>query len=108
MLEILFSVGLLHYLCISFVLFFIGLLGVLLSRNLLRIVMSLFIMSISIVINFVVFAYYCDMSFKKANMISIFVLLISMMQMIVAIVILYKIYKANEYLDAEKVKDKES
>ena len=41
-------------------------------------------------------------------MISIFVLLISMMQMIVAIVILYKIYKANEYLDAEKVKDKES
>lgn len=108
MIDIFINVGLLHYLVVSLALFLIGLVGVLLSRNLLRIVMSLFVMSISIVINFVVFAYYCDVNFKNANMISIFVLLISMMQMIVAIVILYKIYKANEYLDAEKVKDKES
>lgn len=108
MIDILLNVGLLHYLIISFLLFLIGLLGVLISRNLLRVVMSLFVMSISIVINFVVFAYYCDVNFKNTNMISIFVLLISMMQMVVALVILYKIYKANEYLDAEKVKEKES
>ena len=108
MIDLLLNVGLVHYLVISLFLFLIGLLGVLLSRNLLRIVMSLFVMSISIVINFVVFAYYCDVNYKNANMISIFVLLISMMQIIVAIVILYKIYKANEYLDAEKIKDRES
>lgn len=108
MIEIFFNIGLIHYLVVSFVIFLIGILGILLSRNLLRIVMSMCVISISIVINFVVFAYYCDVNFSTANMISMFVLLISMMQMVVALVILYKIYKANEYLDAEKVKEKES
>ncbi len=53
-----------------------------------------------------VFGHYCDNSMENANMISIFVLTISVVQTIIALVILYKIYQANEYLDAEKIKDK--
>lgn len=101
-------VGLLHYLVLSLVLFLIGLLGVLISRNLLRVIMSLFIMTISVVINFLSFGYYCDNSFESANMIGIFVLMIGVLQAIIALVILYKIYQTNEYLDSEKVKDKEN
>lgn len=108
MINEIFNIGLLHYLILSLVLFLLGLLGVLISRNLLRIVMSLFIMTIAVVINFLAFGCYCDNSLDNANIMSIFVILISVIQSIIAIVILYKIYQANEYLDSEKTKDKEN
>ena len=107
MIDNLLNIGLIHYLVLSLLLFLIGLVGVLVSRNLLRIVMSLFVLSVSVVINFIAFGYYCDNSLDNANIISLFVILISAIQTIIALVILYKIYLANEFLDAEKTKDKE-
>ena len=108
MINALVNIGLAHFLVLSLVLFMTGLLGVLISRNMLRTVMSLFVMSVSAVINFVAFGYYCDSSMENANMISIFVLILTVIQTIIALVILYKIYQANEFLDAEKIKDKEN
>ncbi len=108
MINALVNIGLAHFLVLSLVLFLTGLLGVLISRNMLRTVMSLFVMSVSAVINFVAFGYYCDSSMENANMISIFVLILTVIQTIIALVILYKIYQANEFLDAEKIKDKEN
>ena len=108
MLNALLNIGLAHFLVMSLVLFLIGLFGVLVSRNMLRTVMSLFIMSVSAVINFAAFGYYCDSSMENANMISVFVLILTVIQTIIALVILYKIYQANESLDAEKIKDKEN
>ncbi len=105
--EELLNIGLLHYLVLSLILFMIGLLGVLISRNLLRIVMSLCILIVSVVINFLAFGCYCDKNMDTANVICVFVILISLIQTVIAIVILYKIYQKNEYLDAEKIKDKE-
>ena len=108
MINALVNIGLAHFLVLSLVLFLTGLLGVLISRNMLRTVMSLLVMSVSAVINFVAFGYYCDSSMENANMISIFVLILTVIQTIIALVILYKIYQANEFLDAEKIKDKEN
>ena len=108
MINALVNIGLAHFLVLSLVLFLTGLLGVLISRNMLRTVMSLFVMSVSAVINFVAYGYYCDSSMENANMISIFVLILTVIQTIIALVILYKIYQANEFLDAEKIKDKEN
>ena len=101
------NIGLMHYLVLALILFLIGLCGVLISRNLLRIVMSLFIMTVAIVINFLAFGCYCDSLLDNANITCIFALLVSVIQTIIALVILYKIYQANEYLDSEKIKDKE-
>lgn len=101
------NIGLMHYLILSSLLFFVGIIGVVVSRNLLRIVMSLFIMTISIVLNFTSFGYYCDDSLKESNIINIFIILSCVIQSIIAIVILYKIHLANEYLDAEQISDKE-
>lgn len=108
MIDTLLNIGLMHYLVLSLLMFMTGLLGVLISRNMLRTVMSLFIMTISVVINFITFGCYCDNSYDNANMMSIFILIIAVVQTIIALVILYKIYQANEYLDAEKTKDKEN
>ncbi len=102
------NIGMMHYLIFAFILFLTGLLGVVVSRNLLRIVMSLFILTVSIVLSFLTFGCYCDNSLDNANIISIFILMVSVLQIIMAVVILYKIYQTNEYLDAEKIKDKEN
>ena len=107
-LSFILNIGLFHYLVLAMILILIGLCGVLISRNLVRIIMSLFIMTVSVVINFLSFGCYCDSSLEDANMMGIFILLIAVVQTIVALVILYKIYQANEYLDSEKIKDKEN
>ena len=106
--DVIFNIGMLHYLVLSLLLFMTGLLGVLISRNMLRTVMSVFLMTISVVINFLTFGCYCDRSLENANTMSVFILIIDVVQAIIALVILYKIYRANEYLDAEKIKDKEN
>ena len=67
--------------------------------------MSLFSMTIAVVINFFAFGYYCDKSLESVNMTGIFVLTIAVIQTVIAVVILYKIYQANVYLDSEKIKD---
>ena len=108
MINSLLTVGLAHFLVLSLILFLTGLFGVLISRNMLRTVMSLFIMSVSAVIKFTAVGYYCDNSMENANMIGVFILILSVIQTIIALVILYKIYQANEYLDTEKIKDKEN
>lgn len=106
--EVFFNIGLLHYLVLSFLLFLTGLLGVLISRNMLRVLMSVLIMTVSVVINFLTFGFYCDRSLENANIISVFVLVIAVIQMFIGLVILYKINQSNEFLDAEKIKDKEN
>ncbi len=106
--DVIFNIGMLHYLVLSLLLFMTGLLGVLISRNMLRTVMSVFLMTISVVINFLTFGCYCDRSLENANTMCVFILIIAVVQAIIALVILYKIYRANEYLDAEKIKDKEN
>ena len=80
MIDLFFTIGLFHYLILSLILFMTGLLGVLISRNMLRTVMSLFIMSIAVVINFVAFGCYCDNSLENANSISMFVLIVAVVQ----------------------------
>ena len=108
MINMFVNIGLAHFLVLSWILYLTGLFGVLISRNMLRTVMSLFIMSVSAVINFAAFGYYCDKSMENSNMLSVFILILTVIQTIIALVILYKIYQANENLDAEKIKDKES
>lgn len=102
------NIGLIHYLVLSFLLFLTGLVGVLISRNMLRVLMSVLIMTVSVVINFLTFGFYCDRSLENANIISVFVLVIAVVQTFIGLVILYKINQSNEFLDSEKIKDKEN
>lgn len=102
------NIGLIHYLVLSFLLFLTGLIGVLISRNMLRVLMSVLIMTVAVVINFLTFGFYCDRSLENANIISVFVLVIAVVQTFIGLVILYKINQSNEFLDSEKIKDKEN
>lgn len=104
--DAIFNIGLIHYLVLSFLLFLIGLLGVLISRNMLRVLMSVFLMTVSVVLNFLTFGFYCDSSLANANIISVFLLIIAIVQTAIGLVILYKINQSNEFLDSEKIRSR--
>lgn len=105
MIDYIFDIGLLHYLVLAMLMFLLGIVGIIISRNLLRIIMSMLLVSISIVINFITFGSFCSESLSDANLISFFVILISAIQITIALAIFFKIYQTNEYLDIEKIKD---
>lgn len=108
MIKVIFDIGLLHYLVLGMLMFLLGIVGIIISRNLLRIIMSILIVSLSIILNFVAFGSFCDDSLANANLVSFFVILISIIQVSIGLAIFYKIYQSNEYLDIEKIKDRES
>ncbi len=108
MIDIFFNIGLLHYLILAMLMFLLGIVGIIISRNLLRIIMSMLLVTISIILHFIAFGSFCDDSLMNANLVSVFVILISCIQASIALAIFYKIYQSNEYLDVEKIKDKES
>lgn len=105
--NLIFNIGVFHYLFLSFILFLLGIIGTVVSRDMLRTVMSVFIFSISVIINFLTFGFYCSKSTEDINLMGVLILIVVAMQFVIALVILFKIYQSNEFLDAEKIKDTE-
>ncbi len=54
----LFEVGTLHYLVLSFVLFLIGVVGIIVRRNMITVLMSIELVLNSVNLNFIAFSYY--------------------------------------------------
>jgi NAD(P)H-quinone oxidoreductase subunit 4L len=98
------DVGLLNYLALAMLMFSAGITGIIISKNLIRIIMSMFLITTSIILHFTAFGAFCDNSLANANLINFFVILISLMQISVALAVFYKIYQTNEPLDVEKLK----
>lgn len=107
MFESILDIGLLHYLLLSLILFVIGMLGVVVSRNMLRVVMSLLVVSISVVTNFLSFGSFCTDTLRYSNVFCILIVVISVLQITGAFALFLKVYHSNEYLDVRKIKDKE-
>lgn len=108
MIDNFFDIGLLHYLILALILFVVGMIGVVVSRNMLRVALSLTILSISIIINFLAFGAYCSDTLKCANVMCILIVVMTVLQISGAFALFLKVYHANEYLDIEKIKDKEN
>ena len=108
MINAIFDIGLLHYLVPAMLMFLLGIVGIIISRNLLRIIMSMLLITISLVLHFAAFGAFGDNSLANANLVNVFIILVSVIQVSIALAIFYKIYQTNEYLDVEKIKDKES
>lgn len=106
MIDILLDVGLYHYLTLSLILILFGLLGILVSRNMIKVLMSIFILLIGVIIDFVAFGFYCGNSYEYVNIVVFFVFFVIALQIILALIFLGKIFKTDEYLDIEKTEDK--
>lgn len=91
--NLFFNITLFHYLILSLLLFTIGLIGVIISKNIIKILISLEIMMSSVNINFIAFASFVESSCLTGYIFSIFYTAISAIELGVALTIFYLMFK---------------
>lgn len=102
--SIILNVSLSHYLILGLIIFCIGLTGVLCSKNMIRILMSIELMFCACNINFIAFANYLDLGNLLGESFAVFVISISAIEAAVGIAILICISKMGKEIitDANK------
>lgn len=84
-------------------LFLIGLFGVIISKNIIRVLISIELMINAVSINFVAFASYNDGLLVNGMIFALFITAISAAQVAVGIAILVSIFRHKHSINSEKV-----
>ena len=105
MVNMIFNIGLYHYLILALVLFLIGALGVIISHNVIKILICLEFMLTAVNINFIAFASYNDFVNLDGYVFSIFYVVIGAIEIAIALLIFYLMYKEKHSVDIEDYKE---
>ena len=97
------SVGLLHYLVLSAVLFSIGLYGVLAKRNAVVILMCLEIMLNAVNIAMVAFSRFVTPTELTGQVFTIFIILVAAAETAVGLAIIMSVYRRHDTIDSDKI-----
>lgn len=97
-----FDVSLIHYILLSTVLFCIGLLGVILSKHLLRVLIGVEFMFNAININLVACANFNDLMRLDGHVLSLFVMAVAVCELAIALAILLLIFKETQSVNADR------
>lgn len=96
-----FNVGLTHYLILGSVLFCIGLLGLIISKNIIRVLMSIEILLCAVNINFVAFANYNDINNLQGQVFAIFIMAVAAAEAALGLAILLSLYRNKPTVNTE-------
>lgn len=102
-LDAIFHIGLYHYLFLALIMFCIGFFGVIVCRNLLKILICIELMLNAVSINFIAFATFSDSILLNGLVFSLFTILIGATEVAVGVAILISIYKYKQTVDSEKM-----
>lgn len=97
------NISLTHYLIVALILFSIGLFGVIISKNIIRILISIELMLNAVNINFVAFASYNDGLLVNGMIFALFITAISAAQVAIGIAILICIFRHKHSINSEKI-----
>jgi len=100
-----FNVGLTHYLILGAILFCIGILGLIISRNIIRVLMSIEILLCAVNINFVAFANYNDINNLQGQIFAIFIMAVAAAEAALGLAILLSLYRNKPTVDTEEMKE---
>ena len=101
--DFLFNIGMYHFLLLGLFLFLTGLLGTIISKNLLRILISLEIMFCGITLNLATFSVYSDGSHFKGEILALFVLIMATVHIAVGVAIVLNIHGFKGTVDVEEI-----
>lgn len=94
-----------HYLILALLLFFIGLLGVVVSKNVIKVLISIEFMLCAVNINFVAFGLYSQNLQFDGYLFSLFYIAIGALELAVTIYIFYAMFKKHNSVDIEDYKE---
>ena len=94
-----------HFLIVSTIMFFIGIVGFIMRRNLITILMAIELILNSVNINFVIFNRYLYPDQLQGHFFAIFVVGIAAAEASVAIALIINIYRKLKNIDVENVNE---
>jgi NADH-quinone oxidoreductase subunit K len=97
------GIPIIHFLVVSTIMFFVGVYGFLVRRNLITILMSLELMLNSVNINFVVFNKYLFPEQLQGHFFTLFVVAVAAAEAAVAIAIIINVYRRFNNINVEDV-----
>ena len=103
MIRLIFDIGLYHYLALALILFLIGLFGTIVSRNILKVLISVEFMLTAVNINFIAFASFFDNANLDGFVFSLFYLAIGAVETAIALAIFYVMFKTKQSVDTEEI-----
>lgn len=103
--EELLNVGLYHYLILALIIFCIGLWGVIVSKNIVKILICSEFMLNAAGINFVAYAVYADIENLSGLVFAIFIALFGMAELALGAALIISIFKYKNSIDIEKISD---
>lgn len=95
------NIGLIHYLLISFLIFALSLLGIIITKNTLKVFIFLELIMSSIALNFIAFANFIDNE-VKGMIFALFIMAISAAQLAIGISFILAVYQYKRSIDIEK------
>ncbi len=99
------NIGISHYLIVALLLFLIGAFGVIISRNVIKILLCLEFMLTAVNINFIAFTSYFDAVKFSGFVFSLFYTAIGAVEIAVAIIIFYLMYREKKSVNIDKYKE---
>ena len=91
-----------HYLLLGLILFVLGIVGSILSKNVIKILISIEFILTGVNLNFITFATFCDNTNLDGYIISLFYVAIGAVELAVALYIFYLMYKRKESENIDK------
>ena len=105
LINLIFDIGLYHYLFLALILFLIGLFGVIVSKNLLKVLLCVEFMLTAVNINFVAFASFFDNIQLHGFVFALFYVAIGAVETAIAIAIFYIMFKTKHSVNSEDYTD---
>jgi NADH:ubiquinone oxidoreductase subunit K len=101
MIELIFDIGLYHYLFLALILFIIGFFGAIISKNILKVLMSIEFMLTAVNINFIAFASYFDNVKLHGFVFSLFYIALGAVEVAIALAIFYLMFRFKQSVNTE-------
>lgn len=105
MINQIFNISLYHYLILALLLFFIGAVGVVIVKNIIKILICLEFMLTAVNINFIAFAAYNDSIVLNGFVFSLFYTAIGAVEIAIALIIFYLMYREKKSINIDKYKE---
>lgn len=108
MINLILDIGLYHYLFLALILFLIGFWGAIISKNMIKVLISIEFMLTAVNINFVAFASFFDNVKLSGFVFSLFYIAVGAVEIAIALAIFYLMFRTRQSVNTEDyVNDKE-
>ena len=103
--KFIFDIGLYHYLFLALILFLIGLFGVIIAKNMIKVLVCIEFMMTAVNINFIAFASFFDNVKLQGLVFSLFYIALGAVETAIALAIFYLMYREKQSVNTEDYQD---